>query len=268
MVWHVGFGNLLRRRGPPSFEVHDEVPLSDEPARMDFLVLRKLGASAEGAETLRRLWPLLPRITIVEYKSPGRPYRTGDLDRLWSYAHAYHAAPDSRPPRRSDLCAVLAVPRRTPSLNDDVESMGVRWEDLGGGYWRALGGHFALVVLELGAVAETEGDGVLQSLGEGRLDSLEARRFWTEIVGSQEAGMSMQDLEGFDELTDKLLTKLPPERRLAGLAPEQRLAGLDRDHEALALSVELLRVLPESYIRSLPLDVQEEIAKRLGRASP
>jgi hypothetical protein len=89
--------------------------------------------------------------------------------------------------------------------------------------------------------------------------------------------MSMQDLEGFDELTDKLLTKLPPERRLAGLAPEERLAGLapeqrhaglDRDHEALALSVELLRVLPESYIRSLPPDVQEEIAKRLGRASP
>ena len=82
MVWHVGFGNLLRRRAPPSFEVHDEVPLSDEPARMDFLVLRKLAVSAEGAETLRRLWPLLPRITIVEYKSPGRPYRTGDLDRL------------------------------------------------------------------------------------------------------------------------------------------------------------------------------------------
>jgi hypothetical protein len=67
---------------------------------------------------------------------------------------------------------------------------------------------------------------------------------------------------------EQLLAGLAPEQRLAGLAPEQRLAGLDRDHEALALSIEVLRVLPEEYIRSLSVEVQEEIRRRLhsGRA--
>lgn len=32
------------------------------------------------------------------------------------------------------------------------------------------------------------------------------------------------------------------------LAPEQRLAGPDRDHEALALPVEVLQLLPEAYV--------------------
>src|SRR5262249_41798625 len=96
-----------------------------------------------------------------------------------------------------------------------------------------------------------------------KLQTPEARRFWMELVGSQEAGMSMQDMEGYDELMAKLLDTLPPEQVLSHYAPEQRLAGLDRDHQALALSVEVLRLLPEQYIRSLSAPVQEEILRRL-----
>jgi hypothetical protein len=75
--------------------------------------------------------------------------------------------------------------------------------------------------------------------------------------------MSMQDMEGYDELMDKLLDTLPPERVLSHYAPEQRLAGLDRDHQALALPAELLRLLPEEYLRSLSPEVQAEIRRRL-----
>lgn len=93
--------------------------------------------------------------------------------------------------------------------------------------------------------------------------------------------MSMQDMEGYDELMAKLLQTLPPEQRLAGLAPEQRLAGLapeevlhhyapeerladlDRDHQALALPIEVLRLLPDEYLRSLAPEVQAELRRRL-----
>jgi hypothetical protein len=90
--------------------------------------------------------------------------------------------------------------------------------------------------------------------------------------------MSMQDMEGYKDQQRKLLEGMPPEERLEGrapeqraalfqtLPPEQRLAGLDRDHQALALPVEILRVLLEEYIRSLAADVQEEIRRRLRRA--
>jgi len=66
--------------------------------------------------------------------------------------------------------------------------------------------------------------------------------------------MSMQDLEGYDELMKKLLATLPP---------EQRLSGLDRDHQALALPIEVLRLLPDQYFRSLSPEVQAEIRRRL-----
>ena len=148
-------------------------------------------------------------------------------------------------------------------------------------------------------IGPAEGDDLLHSLGHGKPLTPEARSFWIEFVGSKEAGMSMQDLEGYDELMTRLLDALPPEQvmshydpaqrlaglapeqrlaglapeqrlaglapeqRLAGLAPEQRLAGLDRDHQALALPVELLRVLPDAYVRSLAPEVQAEIQRRL-----
>jgi hypothetical protein len=86
-----------------------------------------------------------------------------------------------------------------------------------------------------------------------------------EFVGSQEARMSMQDMEGFDEALDKFLSTLTPEQRVAGLPPEEVLAGFDRDHQALALPLEVLRLLPESYLRSLSPDVEAELRRRLAR---
>jgi hypothetical protein len=87
--------------------------------------------------------------------------------------------------------------------------------------------------------------------------------------------------EYYDEVI-KLLRALPPERRaklieqrLAGLSAEQRLAcipaeqrlaGLDRDHQALALPIEVLRLMPEAYLGSLSPEVQGELRRRLGRA--
>jgi hypothetical protein len=294
IVWHVGFERNVRRRGSRAFEVRSEVQLGSEPARIDYLLFRKiLEALDASAETLRGLWPLLPRVSVVEYQSPGRSYRAGNLDRLWSYVHAYYADQRELPRRRADgtplapgmegapevwarveLCAVLVVPARTPSLLVDVEEQGLAWVDLGGGYWSVTGGLFALYIVELDVVGPAEGDDLLYSLGHGQVVTPEVRRFWAELLGSKEAGMSIQDMEGYDELMTKLLDSLPPEQRLAGLAPKDRLAGvapeerladLDHDHQALALPVDMLRALAPEYLRTLSPEVQDEIRRRLQR---
>jgi hypothetical protein len=283
VIWHIGFERNLRRRGPPSFEVRSEVPLSEEPPRLDYLLLRKLTPEGEpaddSAQTLRHLWPLLPRVSVVEYKSPGHPYRSGQLDRLWGYVHTYFANQRALPRHRADgtlltpaeggpevrerqeLCAILVVAARSPSLDADVEAMGLTWEDLGSGYLRVHGGRFRLYVVELDVAGPAEGvrpwDAPL-ARGSLVLDG---------AVGSKEAVMNMQDLEGYKELMDKMLDKmldtLPAEQVLSHYAPEQRLAGLDRDHQALALPVEVLRLLPETYLRSLSPEVEAEIRRRL-----
>jgi hypothetical protein len=294
VIWHVGFERNLRRRGPPSFEVRSEVPLSEEPPRLDYLLLRKLTQAGEPvdnrAQTLRQLWPLLPRVSVVEYKSPGRPYRSGQLDRLWGYVHTYFANQRALPRHRADgtpltpaeggpevreredICAVLVVSARLPSLDADVETMGLTWENLGSGYLKVHDGLFTLYVVELDVTGPAEGDDLLHSFGHGTLRSPEARWFWMELVGSKEAAMNMQDMEGYQELMAKMLDTLPAEQRLAGLSaeqrlagldPEQRLAGLDRDHQALALPVEVLRLLPEMYLRSLSSEVEAEVRRRL-----
>jgi hypothetical protein len=49
VIWHVGFERNLRRRGPSSFDVLAEVPLSDE-LRPDYLLLRKRVADGQVAD--------------------------------------------------------------------------------------------------------------------------------------------------------------------------------------------------------------------------
>ena len=192
IVWHVGLERNLQRRGPRSFEVRSEVQLTSEPLRPDYLLRRTIAEKAvdDTARTLRRLWPVLPRVSLAEYKSPGRPYRPGNLDRLWGYVHTYFANERSKPRTRADgtllapgmegapdvwaredLCAVLVVPGRTPSLNDDVKGMGLAWEDRGDGYWQVTGGLFVLHVVEIDRVGPAEGDDLLHSLGNGTLTS-------------------------------------------------------------------------------------------------
>jgi hypothetical protein len=293
-AWHFFFAILLRKRGPSEFEVRDEVPLSEEPPRVDYLLLRKrVEASAQRpAETLRALWPRLPSVTVVEFKSIRRAYRKRNLDRLWGYIHLYFSDPASNVGRRDELCGLLVVTTRTPALDADASSMGLLWHDLGGGYWELRGGLFKLYLVELDRVAECEDDDLLRLFGHAKERTLEARRFWAEQVGTKEAMMALQDMEGYDEVVRRFLELIPPEQRLAGLAPEQRLAGLPPEQRlaglapeqrlaglapeqrlaglapeqaVLALPNEVLRALSDDFIETLPEPTRATIRQRLGR---
>lgn len=293
-AWHFYFTILLRRRGPSWIEVRDEVPLSEERPRMDYLFLRKLvaGPVPEPGLTLRGLWPHLPLVTIAELKSIGRPYAAGNLDRLWGYAHLYYAPGDHGLGERDELCALLIVPNRTPALDADTKAMRLEWVDLGGGYWELSGGLFRLYVAELDVVAAREDDDVLRLFSHDRTRTAEGRRFWAEMVGTKEAMMQAHDLEGYDEVLQKFLGQLSPEQRMAGLAPQDRMAGLapqdrmaglapqDRvaglapeervaglapEELILTLPDDVLRCLSSEILASLPAPARDAIRKRIGR---
>jgi hypothetical protein len=257
-AWHFFFTILLRRRAPSWVEVRDEVPLSEERPRMDYLLLRKLRKPPAGdrGQTLRGLWRRLPRATVVELKTVGRPYRRRGLDRLWSYVHAYYTGDQNGLTRRGELCALLVVPGVTPALRADARAMGLTWNDLGGGYWELAGGLFRLYVAEIDVVAERENDDLLRLFGHAQERTTEARRFWAEQVGTKEAMMAIQELEGYDEVVQKFLDLLPPEQRLAGLSREQILLGLPDDD---------LRKLPKEYLATFPASTRAAVRKRLGR---
>src|SRR4029079_689838 len=77
-AWHLGFVNLI------------------EPPRADMLLVRRVGEPPrdDEAKVLRRLWPWVRTDTILEYRSPTRPPRKGDLLMLAAYGALYHAAQD------------------------------------------------------------------------------------------------------------------------------------------------------------------------------
>jgi hypothetical protein len=268
-AWHVLLAALLHQRAPRQFEVHREVPLSTEPLRADYLLLRTLLEADDNDPTPPpkrwKLWSLLPKDTLVELKSTGRPYRSRNMSRLWAYLHLYYADQPARLETVADLAGVLLVASRTPTLEADVKALGLAWEDLGGGYWKLCGGPFALYVAEIDIVAEAEDDDLLRLFGHAEPHTLEARRWLYEQVGAKERAMEIHDLEGYDEIIRKIVTSLPPEQVLSVFKPEQRLAGLPPDQAVLALPDELLRALSDEYISTLPAPIRAVIRDRIGR---
>ena len=188
-AWHVLFAILLRQRGPRRVEVRSEVPLSAEPLRADYLFLSTDDLVDDvPARTLKRLWGHITKDAIVELKSVGRPYRSRNLYRHWAYLHLHYTDQHARLKQPSDLVGVLVVPARTPSLDADVAALGLSWNDLGGGYAELMGGPFALYVIEIDVVAESENDDLLALFGHAPARTPEARRWLSEQVGAKGDG--------------------------------------------------------------------------------
>jgi hypothetical protein len=279
-AWHFYFCLLLRRYGPKIFEIRDEVPLSEEPPRMDFLILRRLGelSASDPGETLVELWPLLPRVTIAELKTVPGPYEKGNLDRLWMYCHGYYAGNHKDLTGREEMCALLIVPKRTPTLDADARAMQLEWVDLGHGYWRVLGGKFALVVVEIDAVADQPDEDLLGLYAHNVVRTPRAIKFWGELSG-REAKMELQEMEGYQEAIEQVLSAMPPElrvagltneQRLAGLAPEERLAGMTDEQRLAGLAAErrLAGLAPEERLAGLTDEQRRDLLRVLSATLP
>lgn len=168
----------------------------------------------------------------------------------------------------------------------ELEEMGWSLTPLGGGYAQIDGVMYTAYVVVTDEVTEGERDEYLRLFSHRPVLAGEATRWLQQWM--RETKMKRPDIEelpGFEELFQKsmkaaikampleerleglapeeVLGSFAPEQRLAGLAPEQRLAGLAPEQSVLAMPLEVLRVLPEDYLRSLPVEIQEQVRKRL-----
>jgi hypothetical protein len=62
-------------------------------------------------------------------------------------------------------------------------------------------------------------------------------------------------VESFEQALERLVTRLPPERRLVGLTEAQAV---------LAMPDAILRVLPNDYLATLPQETRAAVQRRLG----
>jgi hypothetical protein len=278
-AYHLICAALLATLGAPGFEVVFDRPLMVEPLRPDFLLLRRHRASTRG-KVLQRLWPLLTRLTVIEYKSPGRPVRRGDVAKLL----AYSALVQSKERCEARECTmVLLVARMTPNVDRELARSGWRRSSLGDGYYRIVGSAFSGFVVAANEVARAEKDELLALAAESNmtLASDASYRWFRANVLEGRRAREMQRLEGYDKVLEKALARLPvkarlrglkpeerlsglkPEQRLSGLKPEERLSGLAPDEQILALSNKVLRQLPREFVASLAPATRRRIHRRL-----
>ncbi len=319
-LWHDIFASLMIERAPEGFEVRSEVKLVPQSARVDLLLLRrvKAGVSDQAHKSqqrepspaptprspiMRGLWPRLPLVSIVEYKSPSRGVRRDDLLRLVEYGTRYMAANRKHLPKRRDLGLVLVAPRDSDGLQRDLDYLGWRLRRLGNGYATLEDAWYTGFVGFTDEICEAEHDDFLRIFSNTPLQTHDVANWLRYWMTEKHDMRDIRHREGFDSISDKFLDMFTPEERLSGLAPEQRLAGLapeqrlaglapqerlaglapeqrlaglapeqrltdlSPEQSVLALPVQVLRALSEEYIASLPDEVQSEVRARLADAN-
>ena len=266
--WHRLFAAALRERAPPGFEVRAEVQLSTEPQRADIVLIRRPDAGTPGERPfLRRLWGRIRKDALLELKTVARPVRSGDLARLLGYGAQYFATTQHLA-NADDLLFVLLVPSGTPTLT--LELARLRWSVLSSsdGYATVWGPPFPAMLVLIDDVARSERDDLLRVFGHDKIEQAETRS-WLENQLFSGGDVAMRELEGYDEVLEKLaeglsleqrlrIARLTPEERFAGLPPEERLALLP------TLPIELLRAFPEEVLAQLPAEVRSAIRRRLS----
>jgi hypothetical protein len=301
-AWHPMLVALLEFYLPGGWKLLPELLLSRLPQRVDIVVLRLVDAVAGTVRKLHSVFDHLRPHTLIEHKGPTDDLEPGDALTLLAYAGQYMRLAKVSDP--NEVCLMVICDHIPIGFVKQVEKMGGTFEAIGGGLWRGKMAGLLLRGIETRVAYRTgPSEHLLYTFSKAYLnapegllplDAEEARVYTllyqqVEQFRKQRGTMAIRDIDAaqksYQDVLEEMVELLPPERRLrglapeqrlaglapeqrlAGLAPEQRLAGLDRDNQALALPIEVLRVLPEDYLRSLSPEVQEEIRRRLHLAS-
>jgi hypothetical protein len=167
-----------------------------------------------------KLWPLLPKTSILEFKSASKGYRARGLHRLLGYGHQYFSEHPELP-AHADLALVLLVARRYEALDDDLRALSLREEKLAEGYARLHGAPFPLLLVDLRALASHERDDVVALFADGVPLSPAVDAWWYAHYGRKDNDMDPQQLEDFDDMRRRFLASVPLEERLAGATPRR-----------------------------------------------
>ncbi len=261
-AWHVMFHALLQERRPQAFDVLAEVPLSHEPQRADYLLLRRREeAAVDDAGVLRGLWPRIRVDSVMELKTRSSPLARGDLCTLLGYGAQYAAGSFDRLRERDGLLLSLVLPGQTSTLGEELRFLGATLGPMEHGYASIVGLTFPACVVLLDEVSAAERDEILGLFGMRPELKLTARQWLHAHLWRRDGVMAderIEDLEGYEDMMLEMLAALPPELRLKGLAPEQRLAGLAPEQRLAGLA-------PEQIVAGLAPEDLDRLRELLHR---
>jgi hypothetical protein len=250
---------------------------------VDIVLLRLVGEAAGPVRKLHSIFDHLRPHTLIEHKGPTDDLEPEDLLALLSYATQYMRLAKVLDP--AELCLMVICDRIPANFVKQVERHKGRLRPLrslqsspsGEGLWRGQIAGFRLHGVEtrhacLGGPTErllyafsrsylTVPEGILP------LDPEEARVYdalyqQVEQFRRKRGAMAMKDYEmaeqSYEEVLDRLVERLPPQKRVRGLTPEERMAGLSAEQRMAGLP-------PEEVVDALSPEVRELLAKKSER---
>jgi len=281
-------------RCPRWVRVAPEVLLQRQSQRIDLLLSLRASPARDPADqgrVLRSLWRHLSRVALLEFKSVARAFAPGDLYRLVACGWHWLARNPTLVP--ADVLLVLVLPCVTDTLRAELAALPLTLALQEPGYHLGTLDRMRLVVVELDVVSESERDDYLRVFSRHPIETEEVVDWLREHTDiPEDAVLSPEEVAKNEPMLTKLAQSLPlrirldglkpaerlaglapadrlaglaPADRLAGLAPADRLAGLPPEHTVLALPDSMLARLPESFLTTLPADVQDAIRARLTR---
>ena len=143
-------------------------------------------------------------VALVEYKSRGRPPRSGVFHQLLGYAHQY--AGGKRPERPAkELSLFLLVPTITPTVIRDAELVGIQLGPSNGAYVPVIGTFFPTWVVALNELADEEGEPLIGELGSRTVEEedRDSLRWLAHFYMANED--RAQNLEDFEELKARFM---------------------------------------------------------------
>lgn len=242
---------LLEQVLPEGYSLHPEFPLSQQPQRIDIVVIERESVVSGLPSLVGSIVDHLGLHTLVEFKGPTDDLDSGDLLVILAYGFNYARLQGVR--RRADIRLMTLSDRLTPGFRELVLEYGGSLTEEEEGVWRIDGLPYILYSIELGPVSKTRGNGLLYAFTRENLRSdrqvptlaLQELDIFRHLVHrvqqfkGRQGIMALKDAELVDTSTvamlQELLALLPPEKRVQGLSVRERLAGLNPQerHELL-----------------------------------
>ena len=232
-----------------------EALLQRQSQRVDALLLRRVGDAhdpTDGGRVLRGMWPHIPRVALLEFKSVARLFAKGDLYRLVALGWHWLARNPEHAP--DDLLLVLVVPTLTDTLRDEVARCGVTLTQERDGYHLADVRGLQLLLAEVDVVCEAEHDDHLRVFSHHPIQTEEVVEWLREHTDlSEDDVLPPEEVAKNEPYLRKLAQAIPARIRLEGLKPEERLVGLKPEERLVGLKPEevLPRFKPEERLVGL-----------------
>lgn len=260
-VLHHFAGGALRR----------EISVGRVPLRLDAALIGGAPGPDQGRpmpDILSRLWPC----TLIEYKGPNEPLRTGELHHLVGCAWLALGSELSHIPH-ADVGLHVVAPSMTRAFRDDAARSGATIEEEKPGVHRIDGLAFPCMAFETRIIArDNPALAALDPRTFREPDLVRSLRVdWSEILcyvydlirgldPALEATMTQRDSRTLSEFEKRVRAQMfkdaSVEERLESLTPEERLRGVPPEEIVKALT-------PEQIVKALTPEDRERLRRLL-----